>query len=103
MVEKLSKLSLDTVVPMGMVISFIGGAFWLGTMHKETQQTQAMLVEFRKEYKQDMAYIIQKIDKISLSNPEKKLLLTGMNKYNTNYGLVRYMVRCACAKDKCTC
>jgi hypothetical protein len=77
-----SKINLETVVPIGMVFAIVGGAFWLGAMYRESQQTQMMLQEskreiqeFRKEYKEDYKYLNQKIDKILVSNNEKKVAL----------------------------
>ena len=70
-----NKIDINTMIPVSIVITIVGGAFWLGAMYRENQQTQSMLQEFRKEYKADMAYINQKIDKILLSNNEKKVAL----------------------------
>lgn len=43
-----------TVVPISLVVTFIGGVIWLSTLYAETKQNTAEVTEIKKEFRAAM-------------------------------------------------
>lgn len=72
---KMPEINLKTTMPLGLVAVFLGGAFWLATLHWLTLETAAAVKVLQTENKiigEKVVSIETKVDILLLRNEEKK-------------------------------
>lgn len=77
-----NKISLNTLLPLSVVMTILGGSFWFGVLYHEVQQgrkenerTLALMQEFKTEIKGDIQYLASKFDQFILMQNQKKVAL----------------------------